>query len=128
MEAKTSLHILAAEDSPEIIISPKDKVFLMRGRSFPEDCAEVFEPLISWIRTNHHLIAPGFTFEVTLDYISSTSVVYLARTFNQFKEHFGANFKITWNCHPEDVDIIELGKRYKHRIGDNFSIVLRKEH
>jgi len=102
-------------------------VFYIRGRTFPEDCGAVFEPLISWIRTNHGFFERNFTLEVTLDYISSTSVVYLARTFSELKEHFGEHFNIVWNCHPEDVDIIELGRRYKHRIGENFSIVMNEE-
>jgi hypothetical protein len=89
------LHIIPTTLTPEIIFSPDEKIFLIRGISSPEDVRALYYPVIEWVTnfSDEVLIRKKIQytendpliFRIDLKYFNSSSAKFLHDIFNELK-------------------------------------------
>jgi SiaC family regulatory phosphoprotein len=107
--------------SPEIIFSPEDRIFSLRGISIPEDVRELYYPVIEWFRQYIDTLIDGnskyyssvspLKFQVDLEYFNSSSAKFLYDIFLELKRLMDARIPVVveWYYNEEDVDLKEAG-------------------
>ncbi len=130
---QAALKIASTVFTPEINFDPKQDIFSVIGRSYPENVAEFYKPVFEWLKiflneSKHIKQNIHVYFEV--DYLNSTTLkLYyeLAKQFKDFNED--AEFaRITWTWKLEssmDENMIENIKTIKS--ASNFEIEVQFE-
>lgn len=115
------LHITPTESTPEILFSPKDNIFLIRGLSSPEDVRELYYPVIEWIKAfinetiqeGNKIYTPTnpFKFQSDLEYFNSSSAKFIYDIFSELKKlpPHGIPMVVEWYHDEEDIDMKEAG-------------------
>jgi len=121
--------------SPEIIFSPEEGLFQIRGTSAPEDVRALYYPVISWIKTfadsliggdsNHFSSDNPFTFHIELDYFNSSSAKFLYDIVFEMKRlpPAGIPVIIEWCYDKEDIDLLEAGQDISSLVEMEFRFV-----
>jgi hypothetical protein len=110
-------------DTPDVILNAEEGVFEISGRSYPEDTAEFYIPILEWI--NNYVNNPNsetkFTFK--LDYFNSSSykpfldiLVKLGKLNNN-----GHSVTILWYYKDGDWDIKEAGEEFSEIVDVPFT-------
>ncbi len=108
--------ILPKETRPEIRLGEGD-VFLIAGRSIPENPEEIYLPVINWLKTFlEREPTASFEMEFRLEYINSGSMKYLMeilRILKRAREENHANILLKWYYEEEDEAIQEMGEHFR---------------
>lgn len=110
-------------DTPDVILNAEEGVFEISGRSYPEDTAEFYIPILEWI--NKYVENPNaetkFTFK--LDYFNSSSykpfldiLVKLGKLNSN-----GNSVTIQWYYKDGDWDIKEAGEEFSEIVDVPFT-------
>lgn len=112
----------ATNDSPEILLDTEAGVFRIAGKSFPENSASIYEPVLDWFKQNQGALPTDMTFEFDLYYISTSSQIMIAQVIKALKSFMegGKTIKVLWKCEEDDEDIIQLGEKFQTAIGLDF--------
>ncbi len=115
-----SLKIKATEYTPEIVLSPDENLFVISGRSSPEDVRGLYYPVIEWMeeyafalkKENPYTEEKPLLLKFDLEYFNSSSAKFLFDIFNVLKElkEEGIPIDIEWYYEEEDVDLREAGE------------------
>ncbi len=99
--------------TPEIILDKDNNVFKICGRAIIENSQEFFNPIISWFEK--YFKNPNSTTELILniDYLNSSSSLFLMKIFVLFEKNSKTNNKIIWMYDASDDLIKERGEEYK---------------
>jgi hypothetical protein len=115
------LHIIPTTLTPEIIFSPDEKIFVIRGISSPEDVRALYYPVIEWFSkfSDEVLVRKKvqypehdpLTFRIDLKYFNSSSAKFLHDIFNELKKFIeaGVPVSIEWLYEEDDIDLLEAG-------------------
>ncbi len=109
------LIVKATAKTPDIHLEP-GKVFVISGRSIPEDPEEIFRSVISWIKEYFEKDPDQESIlEFKLEYVNSGSSKYLLELLRKIKGFLdqGRKIKIRWFYEEEDEAILELGQHYQ---------------
>ena len=115
------LHIQQSLNTPEIILSPEENTFLIRGTSSPEDVRALYYPVIEWIRifiddildgeyTSNNKTNPT-DFHIDLEYFNSSSAKFLYDILMELKRIPSDTCPLTvnWYYDVEDTDMKDAG-------------------
>ncbi|MGM0551924.1 MAG: DUF1987 domain-containing protein [Bacteroidota bacterium] len=105
----------ATTETPEIHFDAEKSIFSIKGKSFPEETRDFFDPIISWL--TRYADAPNAETEVTIhmDYYNSSTSVALMEVLKVLERiHLKGN-KITIHWHYDllDEDMLEAGEEYE---------------
>jgi len=116
------LFIEQTQNTPEINFSPEENVFLIQGKSSPEDVRELYYPVIEWIRiflddllegeyTNFNKETP-LKFKVDMSYFNSSSAKFFYDIFSELKRVTSSDIPVIveWCYDEEDNDMKEAGE------------------
>ncbi len=115
------LHIQQSLNTPEIILSPEENTFLIRGTSSPEDVRALYYPVIEWIRIFIDDILDGeytsnneknpIDFHIDLEYFNSSSAKFLYDILMELKRIPSDTCPLTvnWYYDVEDTDMKDAG-------------------
>ncbi len=110
---------------PTIIFDPEKNLFLIRGRSFPDDAQSFFKPALDWLKeyAKHPNEETIFTFR--LYYYNSATAKILLEIFKILQDIYDAGNKVLvrWLYHEEDEIIREQGEDYKELFTIDFEFV-----
>lgn len=132
------LHITPTQSTPEIIFSPEDNIFLIRGLSSPEDVRELYYPVIEWLRTfineiihkNSKIYTPKnpLKFQTDLDYFNSSSAKFIYDIFSELKKlsPHGIPIVVEWFHDEEDIDMKEAGIDISYLAEMEFTYISKK--
>jgi hypothetical protein len=107
--------------SPEIILSPDDNIFVIRGNSSPEDVRELYYPVIEWVKIFIDDVLDGafpafnnenpLKFQIDLFYFNSSSAKFLYDIIMDLKRlhDSGLPVIVEWHYDEEDSDMKEAG-------------------
>ena len=110
------LIIEAKEYTPTVRLGEGD-VFLIEGRSIPENPDEFYRPVIRWMEgylkdKNNR----PFTLEFRLEYMNSGSTKYFLELLRIIRKHIEAGRKgisLRWYFEEEDESIQETGEHFR---------------
>jgi hypothetical protein len=115
------LYIASNELSPEIILSPEENIFKIKGRSSPEDVRNLYYPVIAWIKDFISEVSEGkyiqysidnpFIFKFEFTYFNSSSAKFIYDIITEVKrlDSAGIPLFIEWFYDEEDIDLKEAG-------------------
>ncbi len=102
-------------DTPEVILNPEKGVFLIGGRSMPEDAGKFYRPIINWL--NNYLKQPNDStvFHVELEYFNSSSIKQLLTVMQKLEQlsKSGKEVKVIWSYEEHDELIEAKGMEIK---------------
>lgn len=109
-------------DSPEIVLNSTEGTFKIAGKSFPENSASIYEPVLDWFKDHEAELPKALTFEFDLYYISTSSQIMIAQIVKALKalKEKGKEVRVLWKCEDDDEDIIQLGEKFQTAIGVDF--------
>jgi hypothetical protein len=115
------LYFEPTESSPEIILSPEENIFKIKGKSSPEDVRSMYYPVIAWIKafilevlevnSIHYSIDKPFVFKFEFTYFNSSSAKFIFDILTEIKRLnlAGVAVIIEWIYDEEDIDLKEAG-------------------
>lgn len=126
-------HIKETASTPEILLSPGDNRFFIRGNSSPEDVRALYYPVIDWVKTFVDDALEGaynmFTkenpiyFKIDLSYFNSSSAKFLFDILSELKRLKPSEIPVVvmWFYDEEDIDIKDAGADIAILVGMEFS-------
>lgn len=131
------LHLQPTHTTPEIIFSPKENVFLIKGTSSPEDVRALYYPVIEWLKIFIDDILEGeitlfsssapLKIQADLDYFNSSSAKFLYDIFAELKRlpDAGIPVIVSWCYDQDDTDQEEAGADIAALVGMQFNFVAK---
>ncbi len=109
-----SLQLNGTEETPEIIFDKENKEFRIIGKSFMEDAASFYTPVIEWLKEYKNDPNPSTDFIFELEYLNTASTKLVHDLMDILDDIYqeGKKIKIIWYYYTEDEDMLELGKEY----------------
>ena len=133
------LYIKPTDTTPEILLSPEENIFLIRGTSSPEDVRAMYYPVIEWIKTfindilegEKNSYSPDFPlkFQIDLAYFNSSSAKFLFDIFSELKRLISSQIPVIveWFYDEEDIDLKDAGTDIALLAGMDFSYILKNK-
>jgi hypothetical protein len=112
-----ALHIQPTDDTPKIYFEPEIELYVIEGKSLPENAFEFYQPVFEWAtRFFHSEHAPSnFVLNFRLDYFNTASSKQIAKLFRILESSPASeNVTIKWYFDKEDTDMLKAGTRYSN--------------
>ena len=111
--------------TPLVNFNPKESVFLVSGRSSPEDASNFYLPVLSWLE--EYMINPNekTILELKLPYYNTSSsklILTILTNLEKFYED-GTDILIKWYFPDDDEDIEEAGEEYADIVDIPFEFI-----
>jgi hypothetical protein len=111
----SNLILEKTNQTPGIIFDAEKGTLEFVGRSLPEDAAQFFKPLFSWldkyIECNPSMTIANFQ----LDYFNTASAKAIFSILMKLEQmhHTGLKVNVVWLFDADDEDMSDLGQEYK---------------
>ncbi len=108
------LELATTVNTPHIILDAEKKIFLIEGKSYPEDSKQFFQSTLDWLNEYRKQKPVSFILNCNIFYLSSSSMI----SFKQILlilvayQANGTKVEILWNYDEEDDDIKKTGEDY----------------
>lgn len=131
------LYIRPTNITPEVNLSPRENIFVIRGISSPEDVRSLYYPVIQWVKEYVTSLLEdrdaSFTkdsplrFKTDLMYFNSSSAKFLYDIFLEIKRLVpsGIPFIVEWYFDEEDIDLKEAGADIATLVGMEFTYIAK---
>jgi two-component SAPR family response regulator len=106
--------------SPEICLIPDENIFVISGRSAPEDVRGIYYPVIEWIDefvtivtvNNQYTEVNPLLFKFDFEYFNSSSAKFLYDIIHRLKDlqSIGVSVVVKWYHEEGDIDLLEAGE------------------
>jgi hypothetical protein len=119
-----ALSIEGGNRSPNVHFDPASGLFLLEGRSIPENAFDLYAPVLAWLRTYIQHPAAETHLEFKLSYFNSSSTEHLLEMFNLLKKvaDKGQKFTCRWYREADDEDMEQIAQDFMALIGMDFQI------
>lgn len=132
------LFIQSTNVSPEILLSPAENIFYIRGNSMPEDVRAIYYPVTDWIRTfvsdllcdsSAYTLVNPLVFKIDLVYFNSSSAKFLYDIFTELRQlrKSGIPFIVEWYYDSDDHEMKEAGVDISSLSEMEFSFIEKHE-
>ncbi len=104
MEELKGFYIEGTKKTPRIEFNNLSGEMVVSGKSFPENTAKVYEPVLEWIREyikTHH---PTTNFHLRLDYFNSTSLLWIVKIIKLLSTYDEKESTLFINLYFDDED------------------------
>jgi hypothetical protein len=109
-----ALIIQETDETPRVLLDQENGIFVISGRSLPEDSAEFYSPVLDWIRAYSKTPNPTTEFIFRLDYSNTASSKFIHEIIVALEQIKGA--KVIWWFLEEDEDMEEAGKEFAEQV------------
>lgn len=110
----SALILKESKNTPEVILDPSSNKFMVKGKCFPENSKKFFAPIMDWF--TFAKITGTCHLEVSLDYISSSSVIAILELFRHIEKSAATNgyeAKVKWLYEDGDDDSANVAINYQ---------------
>ena len=122
------INIKGTYDTPAVVLDIVNNSFEIAGRSYPEDTAEFYIPILEWI--GNYVKSPNkkTVFIFKLDYFNSSSYKPFLDILLKLGEirKKGFDVYIEWHYKQGDLDIKEAGEEFAEIVDVPFSYPMFK--
>ncbi len=118
-------YILQAEDdTPEIILDPKEGFIQFKGKSIPENAVSFFKPIIDWLNTYKEKPLAVTKVSFKFDYYNTATDRQLVKILLLLEEiSKTAVVNVKWYFNSGDISMLNDGKKFKELIDLNIEII-----
>lgn len=115
--------------TPKLNFDGENGLFIISGRSIPENSIEFYKPVLEWLDQYIFHPAESITFTVKLEYFNTSSSKCLVDIFRRLErlDGQGVPVHIKWFYEPEDEDMQDSGLDFKEIIKLPLEMVLLNE-
>ncbi len=102
------------DDTPDVVLDPNTGHFKLTGKSFSEDVAGFFEPILDWLEKYAKSPAEKTIVELKLIYFNSASSKLLLDILLKLEEMVttGHDVLVKWHYAEDDEDMQDAGEEY----------------
>jgi len=125
-----ALHIEASEDTPKIYFEPDVEIYLLEGKSLPENAIDFYQPVFDWAQDffQSDSVPSNIVINFKLDYFNTASSKQIAKLLRIIElSPSSSNVTIKWFYDEEDTDMLKAGNRYNKLMDVQFEFVVNKE-
>lgn len=125
-----ALHIESGEDTPKIYFEPEVDIYLLEGKSLPENAIDFYQPVFDWATTffNSEEVPASLEINFKLDYFNTASSKQIAKLLRIIEgSPSSENVTIKWFYDEEDADMLKAGNRYNKLMNVNFEFVVNED-
>ncbi|MCQ2226853.1 MAG: DUF1987 domain-containing protein [Bacteroidales bacterium] len=108
------ISIKGTDDTPSVTMDKDNGIFLIQGRSLPEDVTEFYGPILNWIGEYGEDPNSETVMTFKLEYFNTASSKVLLDVllkFEELKDKTDVNIK--WCYREDEEDIMEAGQEYE---------------
>jgi len=119
------LLIKKTEDTPDIDFNLETGIFLISGRSLPENAIEFYKPVFSWVeRSLSDVKGKDITVQIKLEYFNTASSKQIAKLFLLLENYIeDNNIVVKWHYEKEDNDMYISGSQYSKFLNLKFEFI-----
>ncbi len=125
------LKVEASEDKPKIYFDPKLDLYLIEGKSFPEDAKDFYKPVHDWLDRfgqEYKSVDKNFVLNIRLDYYNTASSKQLAILLkNLSNSPIKDKVKVIWHYDDGDTSSLKSGRLYQRLIDVDFEFSVNAE-
>ncbi|MBF0289986.1 MAG: DUF1987 domain-containing protein [SAR324 cluster bacterium] len=110
------LKIEATKHTPEICFDPEKNIHTFQGQSYPENTAEIYNPVFSWLKEYFAQLGnQEVIFNIEIIYFNSSSSKVLMDFFDMLEEESvkGKNIIVNWIYDEENESALEYGEEFQ---------------
>ncbi|MCP4351549.1 MAG: DUF1987 domain-containing protein [Desulfobacterales bacterium] len=114
-----NFEIKASKYIPEILFNYEANVLHVKGKSYPENTAEFYEPVFIWLEQYfEQLDTQQVVVNIELSYFNSSSSKVFMDIFDMLDEaaENGKNITLNWVYDEEDETMLEYGEEFKEEL------------
>jgi len=111
--------------TPTVRFDANEGVFMLEGRSIPENSVEFYKPLVDWLDNYKESPLEKTVVEVKLEYFNTSSSKCILDVFKKFEViHKAKNaVEVKWYYEEDDEDMLEAGEDYESIIRIPFEMI-----
>ncbi|MCP4105465.1 MAG: DUF1987 domain-containing protein [Desulfobacteraceae bacterium] len=114
-----NFEIKASKYIPEILLDCEANVLHVKGKSYPENTAEFYEPVFIWLEQYfEQLDTQQVVVNIELSYFNSSSSKVFMDIFDMLDEAVenGKNITLNWIYDEEDDTMLEYGEEFREEL------------
>ncbi len=118
------LYIDHTEDTPKVLFDFNEGVYVIEGRSLPENAVAFYIPILEWLREYELTQNKGFAINFKLDYFNTASAKQITKVLIQLQQmSLKMEVLVKWHYFIEDADIMASGMRFSKLIKANIELL-----
>lgn len=123
------LHLEPTLTTPKVIFDQERGLFLIQGKSLPEDVKAFYAPLIAWLDNYSKNPNTKINFEFDFEYYNTASSKMILIILNRLRELYrkGYGVEITWKYPQHDAELEESGEELAELISIPFKLIPKPE-
>jgi len=115
------LIIEKTEETPEIILNPAERKFIISDRSLPENANGFYAPVFQWLEEFRLNPLDDIKFIFELEYFNTASAKQIAKILLILEKiSEDVDIEIVWRYKKEDIDMMSSGLRYSKLLDVEF--------
>ncbi|MCB1191433.1 MAG: DUF1987 domain-containing protein [Leptospiraceae bacterium] len=120
-----SLKKEASKSSPKIEFDANTSILKIEGKSYMENPAAFYEPIIYWVDEFVKISDKPVVFDINIDYLNTSSTKIFMNIFDILESYYQSGKKITINWHydPENDFGKETGDEYQEDYELPFNVI-----
>jgi hypothetical protein len=108
-----NLHIEATKYTPEVILDKERGLIEIRGKSYPENTFEFYQPVLSWLENYFQSPQKKTTVQMEIIYFNSSSSKFFFDMFDLLEEYSSdSDITIYWIYDMENESAMEAGEEF----------------
>ncbi len=110
-----NLYLKETEETPWIIFDKDKSIFKMGGKSYMEDAASFYEPVIKWLKAYVQSPVSFTRFVFEMEYVNTASSKVVNDILDVLEDLYleSNGLEVEWRYFEEDEDMEEMGEEYK---------------
>jgi len=113
----------ATDDTPYVLLDPITGNCKIIGKSYPEDIASFYLPIITWVEDYKDFGRRDIILDMKLGYFNSGSSKSFIDIFERLDDIEDRKVVVNWYFPEEDEEIYESGKIYKDLTSIEFNFI-----
>jgi hypothetical protein len=98
-------------DTPRIEMNAEKGIFLLKGKSLPENAHLFYDPVVKWMSMYRAQANQQTNLVCKLEYFNTASSKKILEVIEELKAITG-NISVEWHYLVDDDDMLEIGKEY----------------
>ena len=116
------IEIKAREDTPYILLDVDGKC-IFEGRSYPEDIAAFYIPILKWFTDYKEFGRKDVVIDMKMSYFNSASSKIFIDIFERLEDLDNRAVTINWYYPSNDEELLEAGQIYQGLTKLNFKYI-----
>jgi hypothetical protein len=117
--------VFETEITPRVHLDKENSIFIIEGKSLPEDVKVFYSPVIDWF--DEYVANPNPQTDITLDFeyfntASSKMILIILSKLRDIQKH-GNKVNVIWKFPQYDVELEEAGEEFSELLNIPFTFI-----